>query len=170
MEKVALTLWFELIVTWHEPVPEQAPLHPPNVEPWFAIAVSCTAVPLLKLALHVAPQFMPAGELVTIPLPEPELFTESVKAMILKVAVTDWAEFIVTWQDPVPEQAPLHPANVKPVFAAAVNCTTVPPLKLALQVVPQPIPLGLLVTMPVPVPASITERVTPIRLKVAVTD
>jgi hypothetical protein len=44
----------------------------------------------------------------------------------LKVAVTDWFEFIVTVQLPVPEQAPDHPANVEPEFGVAVSVTTVP--------------------------------------------
>jgi hypothetical protein len=57
------------MVTEHEPVPEQAPLHPEKVEPEAALAVSVTAVPALKLAEHVEPQSMPDGEEVTAPFP-----------------------------------------------------------------------------------------------------
>jgi len=78
----------------------------------------------------------------------------------LKVAVTDSAADMVTLQLPVPEQAPLQPANVDPAPAVSVRVTTVPLLKLALQVLGQLMPLGLLLTEPVPVPATETERVS----------
>jgi hypothetical protein len=54
-------------------VPVHAPDQPANVELLFGAAVSVTMVPLLKLALHVAPQSMPAGLLVTFPAPAPAL-------------------------------------------------------------------------------------------------
>ena len=38
-----------------------------------------TTVPLVNCAEHVAPQSMPAGELVTVPEPEPAFVTVSVK-------------------------------------------------------------------------------------------
>jgi hypothetical protein len=43
-----------------------------------------------------------------------------------KFAVTDWAALMVTTQDPVPEQAPLHPVKLYPLAGAAVRVTTVP--------------------------------------------
>jgi hypothetical protein len=42
-----------------------------------------------------------------------------------KVAVTDWAALIVSRQEPIPEQAPLHPEKVDPTAGAAVRVTTV---------------------------------------------
>jgi hypothetical protein len=75
VSKVAVTLvaWFTL--TMHEPVPVQAPDQPAKVEPVAAAAVRVTLVPETRLALQVLPQLMPAGELVTVPLPAPALLT-----------------------------------------------------------------------------------------------
>lgn len=74
----------------------------------------------------------------------------------LKVAVTAFAALMVTEQVPVPVQAPLQPVKVDPAAAVSVKVTTVPLLKLALQVLGQLIPLGLLLTVPLPVPAGVT--------------
>lgn len=75
---------------------------------------------------------------------------------VLKVAVTEAAAVRVTAHVPLPLQAPDHPANVEPELGTAVSVTEVPLAKLALHVVPQLMPVGLLVTVPVPVPASCT--------------
>ena len=76
----------------------------------------------------------------------------------VKVAVTVWAAFIVTAQLPVPEQPPpAQPAKLEPVAAVALNVTLVPEVKFEVQVLPQLIPAGLLVTMPEPVPFALTE-------------
>ena len=67
-------------MTTHDPVPEQPPpLQPLKVELAAGAAVSVTAVPFVKLAAQVAPQSMPAGELVTVPLPVPAGATVRVK-------------------------------------------------------------------------------------------
>src|ERR1051325_7117846 len=79
--------------------------------------------------------------------------------LAVNVAVTDWAAVSETVQVPVPVQAPLQPANVEPLAAAAVRVTEVPLAKLALHVLPQLIPAGDEVTVPVPVPALVTVRV-----------
>jgi hypothetical protein len=65
------------MVTLQVLVPEQAPLHPPKVEPEAGEAVSVTAVPLEKLALQVLPQLIPEGLLVTLPEPLPARVTLS---------------------------------------------------------------------------------------------
>jgi hypothetical protein len=52
--------------------PEQAPLNPEKLYPEAGVAVSVTLVPLLKFAVHVPGQLIPAGLLVTVPLPETE--------------------------------------------------------------------------------------------------
>jgi hypothetical protein len=53
----------------------------------------------------------------------------------------------------IPLHAPLYPENLNPEEGVAVSVTTVPGLKLAVQVVGQLTPVGLLVTVPVPVTA-----------------
>ncbi|TMM11343.1 MAG: hypothetical protein E6G00_05115 [Actinobacteria bacterium] len=53
------------------PLPEQAPDQPANPEPRTGRAVSVTDLPLSKPCEQLAPQLMPAGELVTEPRPEP---------------------------------------------------------------------------------------------------
>src|SRR5450755_2440839 len=170
--KVTVTDFAALIVTEQAPVPVHAPLQPVKVEPAAALAVSVTTVPLLKLALQVVPQLIPVGLLVTVPVPVPALVTLNLKTTALNVAVTDFAALIVTLQVPVPVQAPLQPANVDPAATLAVSVTTVPLLKLALQVPGQLIPVGLLVTVPVLVPASetVSGNVVTDVLNVAVTD
>ena len=79
--KVAVTVVAALRVTVQVPVPLQPPpLQPVKVEPAAGAAVSVTAVPLEKLAEQVAPQVIPAGALVTVPLPVPAGVTVRVKA------------------------------------------------------------------------------------------
>src|SRR3984957_16340247 len=168
--KVTVTDFAALMVTEQAPVPVHAPLQPVKVDPAAALAVSVTTVPLLKLALQVVPQLIPVGLLVTVPVPVPALVTLNLKTTALNVAVTDFAALIVTLQVPVPVQAPLQPANVEPAAALPVSVTTGPLLKLGLQVAPQLIPVGLLVTVPVPVPALVTLNLKTTALNVAVTD
>ena len=66
--------------TMQVPVPEHPPPDQPvNVEPVAGVAVSVTDVPYVKLFEQVAPQLIPAGLDVTVPLPFPLLETESPK-------------------------------------------------------------------------------------------
>jgi hypothetical protein len=58
-----------------------------------------------------------------------------------------------------PAHTPVHPANVLLASAVAVNVTCVLFAKLVLHVPGQLIPLGLLVTLPVPTPISETVTV-----------
>jgi hypothetical protein len=62
-------------------------------------------------------------------------------------------------QLPVPVQAPLQPEKVEPLAAVAVKARVAPPVKVALQTLPQLIPLGLVTTVPFPVPAFVTASV-----------
>ena len=70
---------------------------------------------------------IPAGALVTVPLPAPALLTVSAKLGTPNVAVTVVAADIVTVHEPVPVQPPpLQPLNVEPVAGVAVSVTAVP--------------------------------------------
>ena len=157
---VAVTARAAVIDREQVEVPEHAPLQPAKLEPLAAAGVSVTDEPLAKLALQVAPQLMPAGDEVTAPDPEPALVTLNAKvvAELLKVAVTDRAAVIDTVQAPVPVHAPLQPEKVEPPAAAAVSVTDAPLVKFALQVDPQLMPDGDEVTVPLPVPALVTDN------------
>jgi hypothetical protein len=120
-----------------------------------------TCVPGVKVAVHVAPQVIPDGLLLTVPLPLPARVTVNVATVRLNVAVTDVFADSFTVQGPVPLHVPPdHPPNTELVPAVAVSVTVVPLLKLALQAVPQLIPAGLLVIVPVPLPAGTIVKVS----------
>jgi hypothetical protein len=188
--KFALTVFAALMDTVQVPVPEQPPpLQPVNVAVADGTAVNVTSVPLLNDAVHVAPQLIPAGELMTLPGPKPDRSDVSTKVVVgggagggvdvelfrLKFAFTDIAAFIVTVQVPVPEQPPpLQPVNVAVADGTAVNVTSVPLLNDAVQVAPQLIPAGELMTSPGPKPdrsaVSTKLEVEVFRVKLALTD
>jgi hypothetical protein len=91
--------------------------------------------------------------------------------VVLNVAVTARAAVIDNAQVPVPVHAPLQPANVEPLAAAAVSVTEVPLANVALHAVPQLMPVGEDVTVPAPVPALVTvaAKLLTVPLNVAVT-
>src|SRR5437870_3071369 len=106
-------------------VPEAVsqPLQLVKIEPKDGVAVRVATVPLLYAAAQVAPQLIPAGLEVTVPLPMPKglaLLTVRAKLCRVRVAVTDLAALMVTLQV-VPETAsqPLQPANVDPPAGVA---------------------------------------------------
>ncbi|HTX52057.1 MAG TPA: hypothetical protein VMD08_01505 [Candidatus Baltobacteraceae bacterium] len=148
------------MVTVQGAVPEHPPpLQPAKVDPPLGVAVKVTLVPLAKLALQVAPQLIPAGLLVTVPVPVPASVTVKGYVIWVKVAVTFWTALMVTVQGPVPlHPPPLQPVKVDPPLGVAVRVTIVPLAKPALQVAPQLIPAGLLVTVPLPLPLLLTVR------------
>lgn len=91
---------------------------------------------------------------------------------MLKVAVTCRFPFIVTEQvEELPLHAPPHPAKVEFAPAVAVSITWAAGGKFHWQVVGQLIPCGVLVTLPLPLPPRVTDKVGAawIMLKVAVT-
>jgi len=75
---------------------------------------------------------------------------------VANVAPTAFAELRVTVQVPVPVQAPFQPVNVEPVAGVAVRRTVVPPVNEATHVVPHEMPVGALVTVPLPDPVFVT--------------
>ena len=64
-------------VTRQVPTPVHTPDHPAKVLPDPGVAANTTAVPLGKLAVQVCGQLIPAGVLVTVPVPVPARFTVS---------------------------------------------------------------------------------------------
>lgn len=64
--------------------------------------------------------------------------------------------FMITVQAEMPLQAPDHPAKKAPLAGTGVSFTLVPEAKEALHVGLQVMPAGVLVTVPVEVPASVT--------------
>lgn len=115
---------------------------------------------------------MPTGLLVTVPLPVPDLLTLNTKVWALKSAMTEVAAVMSTVHVPVPEHpAPLQPVKVDPVSAVAVNETLVLDGNEYEQDDPQSIPVGLLITVPLPVPPLLTFNVYEVDMsKLAVTE
>jgi hypothetical protein len=132
--------------------------------------VSVTVAPVGKLALQLLPQLMPLGALVTEP--PPPLVTFRVWLLCAKLAPTVCAALSATTQEvAVPVQAPLQPVKVYPLSGAAVSVTCVPGSKLAVQVVPQLIPAGALLTVPPPGLTTVRACWTELRgVNVALTD
>ena len=80
------------IVSWQVvfvPHEAQSTVHPPNVEGEVGVAVRVTG-DVVKLNVQVPPQLMPAGELVTAPVPVPAsvMLSGASTAMAVDVAVT----------------------------------------------------------------------------------
>jgi hypothetical protein len=111
---------------------------------------------------------MPAGLLVTVPLPRPVLSTRSV-AVPTFVNLAVQVVFCVTVTVPSAQSAgPLHPSNLEPRFGVAVSLTTVPAVYDCEQSLPQVMSPGLLVTVPPPVPCLVTVSVALVVVNVAV--
>ena len=118
-------------LSWQAPVPLQAPLQPEKVAATSGVAVRVTTVPLVYCAEQSAPHSMPAGALVTTPLPLPVLVTVRVCCAVVaatKLAVTRWLASMVSTQLPVPPQSPLQPAKLLPAAGCTVSVTFTPGL------------------------------------------
>jgi len=76
--------------------------------------------------VQLVPHVIPAGVLVTVPLPVPAVLTVRV-VLWSKVAVTATSLVRVTVQAPVPEHPPpLQPVKINWPLGAAVRVTAVP--------------------------------------------
>src|SRR5689334_14255964 len=110
--------------------------------------------------VHWVPQLIPAGTEVTVPLAVPVRLTLTVYIAAPKAAATDTLlSSVIAQVVALPAHAPLQPSNVEPASGAAVRITTVPRLKVAVQVLPQLMPSGLESTPPVPVPLLVSVSV-----------
>jgi len=121
--KAAVTDFAAVMVTEQVPVPVQAPVQPVKVDPVDGAAVKVTEVLSHMVSVQSAPQSIPVPD--TVPLPVPDLATVRTYWFLEKMALTDVAAVMVTVQVPVPVQAPVQPAKVEPVVAAAVKVTAV---------------------------------------------
>ena len=142
--------------------PVQALLKRSKREPEAAAGVSVTAVPSGSWTEQV-PLVAPALEVheiagvvfdESVPEPLPAAVTVSV-CSFTNVAVTFFAAPIVSEQV-APLQSPEKPEKMLPLAGVAVSATAVPMSKLAEHVALQPTPEGMDVTVPDPVPASVT--------------
>src|SRR5262249_41578038 len=84
---VAVTFSPEVMVML-QLVPEQAPLQPENVDPEAGEAVKTTTVPTVKFAVQEFGQSIPAGLLVTCPLPLPVSVTKRVNCDPIPPSIT----------------------------------------------------------------------------------
>jgi hypothetical protein len=134
------------------PFSQPTPTQVPNTEPVAGVAVRTTTCAAGNAAAHVGPQLIPAGLLVIVPPPAPALFTVSVLGAVEEnVAVQLCPTDMVTLPS-VQSASPVHPAKMDPAFGVAVKSTTCPAVNASLQSVPQSMPAGLLVTVPLPFP------------------
>jgi hypothetical protein len=108
-------------------------------------------VPDRKLPEHTIPQFIPVGSLTTVPVPVPVFVTSitlypgagSNVALMLRSSV------MVTVQGAVPLQPPPpQPLKVTPALWLVLNVTNVPIGNGSAQSVPQLMPAGPLITVP----------------------
>ena len=141
------------VVTAHGAVPEQPPFaQPAKTDSTAAVAVSVTCWPGPYCSLQSPGQLMPAGADATPPVPVPVIVTTIEFASANVGAMVTSAEAVTT-QSPTPGQLSLpQPINVEPGAGVAVNVIAVPSTKGSLQSVPQSMPAGFDVTVPVPLP------------------
>lgn len=114
-------------------------------------------------AVHLDPQSIPAGELVTVPVPDPVFVTVSeYRGPGANVAATLSSWLSVTEQAAVPAQPPPdQPANVEPEAGVAVRVTVVPPGYCFEHVPGQEIPEPVTVPEPEPVVLALSVRSPP---------
>jgi hypothetical protein len=118
----AVTAWSPFIVTVHGPVPEQPPPdQPSNMEPAAGVAVSVTPLPGENEAEQVPGHEIPAGELVTVPEPEPVTDTLSEGDVLppstaIPTTFTPWLSTMKDWFTPEPLRFAL-PILWFPLFA-----------------------------------------------------
>src|SRR6266545_6130704 len=137
------------------PAQLRSPLHPVKAEPRAGAARRTTRVAAAKFAEQSVTQSIDPGLPVTRPFPLPLRLTFSVLPLTANMAVQVLLRFMITTPSKQ-SGSPLHPEKTEPEAGVGVRATVAPFEKSAVQVDPQSIPTGLLVTLPVPVPAVVT--------------
>ena len=160
-------------VAWHDfaasivtfvgfAIPLQATLHPPKTESSLGKASNTTTEPWSKSSMQKAPHVIPGGVETTVPVPLPFFVTLSVCLIRVKVAVQPLASSIVTLViAAIPLQSSLQSSNVELGPGVAVSVTIVPTEYCSIQSVPgqSSMPAGFEVTVPDPVPLTVTASV-----------
>jgi hypothetical protein len=118
--------------------------------------VKFTLVPSGKSYVHVVPQVIPEGVVVTVPCPTFVTDTLKVVGVVggvlgVKVAPTLVTWFTVTIQAETPVHAPVQPEKVKPDCGVAVRVTVVLLVKSAAHAEGHEIPKGVEMIEPLPV-------------------
>src|SRR5262249_6787408 len=119
--------------------------------------LSVTIAPPEKLAVHVAPQLIPAGTELTLPMPVSVTLT--LYMPMSNCALTFAAAATVIVQTGIAmkvAQSPPQVVKVLPIAGTAVSCTICPSPNCAVQVAPQSMPLGTELTVPEPMPLFVT--------------
>jgi hypothetical protein len=141
-----------------------SPVQPENTEPVAGTGMSATTLPWANSLLQLVAQFISPTLLVIVPVPVPDRDTFKAYEIRLKEAEQDLLAFIFTKGQ---SASPLQPVNVDPVAGTACKPTTVPVGKLAEHLLPQSIPAGELMILPLPLPAVvIVPTATAVRLYV----
>ena len=149
--------------TEQAPVPLQAPPQPLNCHLVVGVGVRLTVLPLVYDFVQFVGQAIPAGALVTVPVPVIETESEKVVGLgveldaLVNCALTVRFVIRATEQVPVPLHAPPQLVNCHPVTGAGVSLTVLPLVYDLVQSAGQAMPEGLLVTVPLPLIE--TERV-----------
>ena len=121
-------------------------VQPLKPEPPPGVAVNTTLVPDGYEAVHVGPQFMPAGVLVTVPVPAPDFVTLSGQ---VNIATGFLGAFIVTEHKfPAIPSQPVQVPKLAPAAGLAVKVMDEPALNEVVHVPGQLIPPGELVIEP----------------------
>jgi hypothetical protein len=170
LRKFALTACDDVIVTVHvNPETEPHPVQPPKVVFSPGTPLKVTSVPLAKLLAQAVkagevgagePQLMAAGMLLTVPCPAPDTATERALLASANVTVTIGVfETLMVHFEPETESQPFQPTKFEFAAGTAVKVTVAPvgnepvhSFVVALQL----IPVGILVMVPLPTPASFT--------------
>lgn len=117
-----------------------------------AVMLTAPAYPFTRVIDAVAVEVPPCATLTVVGTP-----SEKLCAVLVKVAVTVGVDVTTSVHVvPGPEQAPAQPPNTLEAPGVAVNVTLVPGAKVAKHEVPQLMPAGVDVTVPLPVPANAT--------------